>query len=357
MTRILVAGAGVAGLSVALRLLERGHRVTLVERGEVGKESSWAGGGILCPLLPWDYGETLNELALRSMNQYADWVDALETRSGCSAEFWRCGMDISGIGDPSKALEWCATHALAAQPSPAGPGQLRLPDIAQVRNPRLVEALRAAVLQAGGIIHTQCALDSISRQSGRVMSVHTTTGSFTADQVVLTTGAWAGMALPRLAATPNIRPIRGQMLLFKLEPGALETILYRDGLYLIPRRDGHILVGSTLENVGYDKSVDDTTLRQLHQGAAELLPVLASLHPVRHWAGLRPGAPDNIPIIGRHPEFDNVFVNTGQYRYGVTLAPASAEMLVDLMEGDTPVLDSTPFSWENAMNRSWTPAL
>lgn len=357
MTSVLVAGAGVAGLSVALRLLERGHRVTLVERGEVGKESSWAGGGILCPLLPWNYSETLNALALRSMNQYADWVDALENRSGCSAEFWRCGMDVSGIADRGTALTWCATHALPVQPSPTTADRLRLPDIAQVRNPRLVEALRVAVLHAGGIIHAQCALDSISHESGRVMAVHTTTRSFTADQVVLTTGAWAGMALPQLTATPNVRPIRGQMLLFKLEPGTLDTILYRDGLYIIPRRDGHILVGSTLENAGYDKSIDETTLRELHQGAAELLPVLSTLQPVRHWAGLRPGAPDNIPIIGRHPEFDNVFVNTGQYRYGVTLAPASAEMLVDLMEDRVPALDPTPFSWENAMNRSWTPAL
>lgn len=357
MTRVLVAGAGVAGLSVALRLLDRGHRVTLVERGEVGKESSWAGGGILCPLLPWDYSETLNELALRSMNQYADWIEALETRSGCSAEFWRCGMDISGIGNPGKALEWCRTHALAAQTSSAGPGHLRLPDIAQVRNPRLVEALRVAVLQAGGIIHPHCSLESLSHQSGRVVTVHTTTGSFTADQIVLTTGAWAGMTLPGLTGTPNVRPIRGQMLLFRLEPGILQTILYRDGLYIIPRRDGHILVGSTLENAGYDKSVDATTLRQLQQAAADLLPTLATLQPVRHWAGLRPGAPDNIPIIGRHPGFDNVFVNTGQYRYGVTLAPASAEMLVDQMEDRAPALDPSPFAWEQALGRAWTPAL
>ena len=142
-------------------------------------------------------------------------------------------------------------------------------------------------------------------------------------------------AWPNCLLRPNIRPIRGQMLLFKLQPGALDTILYRKGLYLIPRRDGHVLVGSTLEDVGFDKSTDAATRQRLHAAAAELLPALADVQPVQHWAGLRPGSPDNIPIIDRHPDFDNVFVNAGHYRYGVTLAPASAELLVALMEGKT----------------------
>ena len=143
------------------------------------------------------------------------------------------------------------------------------------------------------------------------------------------------------------------LLLFKLAPGVLDTIVYRKGLYLIPRRDGHILVGSTLEDVGFDKSTDMPTQQRLHAEAAELLPVLSSIQPIQHWSGLRPGSPDNIPIIDRHPDFDNVFVNTGHYRYGVTMAPASAELLVDLMEGNTPVLDPAPYRWQAAMLRRW----
>jgi glycine oxidase len=190
-----------------------------------------------------------------------------------------------------------------------------------------------------------------------MLAVHTPQGTFTADQFVLATGAWAGLALPGLPAAPHIRPIRGQMLLFKLEPGVLDTILYRNGLYLIPRRDGHVLVGSTLEDVGFDKLTDDATRLRLHAQATELLPALANVQPVQHWAGLRPGSPDNIPIIDRHPDFENVFLNAGHYRYGVTLAPASAELLVDLMEGKKPVLDPTPYSWQSALERRWTPNL
>jgi glycine oxidase len=171
------------------------------------------------------------------------------------------------------------------------------------------------------------------------------------------TGAWSGIALPGLAGVPNIRPIRGQMLLFKLAPGMLDTILYRKGLYLIPRRDGHVLVGSTLEDAGFDKATDDATRQRLQAAATELLPALAGQAPVQHWAGLRPGSPDNLPVIDRHPDFDNVFVNVGHYRYGVTLAPASAELLVDLMEGNTPALDPAPYRWQAALGRKWSDAL
>jgi glycine oxidase len=382
--------------------------VTVLERGAVGGESSWAGGGILSPLLPWGYAEAVSALALRSMAGYADWVAGIEAVSGRDAEFWRCGMLALEVADPEQALAWCATHGMAAEAFRLGATHLVfdslkaapkkspsvianevkqsgmsakskasgsprradscddgivpcipkenhiwLPDIAQVRNPRLVAALRAAVVQLGGVIREHCPATGVLTQGGRVTAVQTAAGTFQADSVVLASGAWSGLGLAGLTATPNVRPIRGQMLLFKLAPGVLDTIVYRNGLYLIPRRDGHVLVGSTLEDAGFDKSTDDATRRRLHAEAAELLPALAAIQPVRHWAGLRPGSPDNVPVIDRHPDFDNVFVNTGHYRYGVTLAPAAAELLVDLMEGKPPALDPAPYRWQAALDRHW----
>lgn len=350
---VLIIGAGASGLSAALALLQRGYRVVVLDRGTAGAESSWAGGGILSPLLPWDYAEPVSQLALRSMAGFGTWIAEVETRSGCATEFWRCGMDVLAPAQLDKALAWCQTHGISARFDPSESGsRLRLPEIAQVRNPRLLAALREAVLKLGGTIHTHCAVETLQSQAGQV-TAHATCGIFAAERLVLAAGAWSGLALPGLPGVPNIRPIRGQMLLFKLDPGVLSTILYRDGLYVIPRRDGHILVGSTLEDVGFDKSTDAATARRLHAEAVALLPALADAVPIRQWAGLRPGSPDNIPVIGRHPDFDNVFINAGHYRYGVTMAPASAELLADLMEGKTPALDPAPYSWAAAAARRW----
>ncbi len=337
----------------------------------MGNESSWAGGGILSPLLPWDYAEPVAALALRSMAGYADWVAGIEATSRMDAEFWRCGMLALKVAAPERALVWCAAHGMAAErggasspsfsrapetsrsPQILSSDSVWLPDVAQVRNPRLVAAMRAAVVQLGGVIREHCPATGVLTQGGRVTAVQTTTGPFYADSVVLATGAWAGLGLSNLPATPRIRPMRGQMLLFKLEPGVLNTVLFRHGLYLIPRRDGHVLVGSTVEDAGFDKTVDDATRQRLHDEAAALLPQLADRQPVQHWAGLRPGSPDNIPVIDRHPDFENVFVNTGHFRYGVTMAPASAELLADLMEGRPSALDPAPYRWQAALDRQW----
>ncbi|MEW6119425.1 MAG: FAD-dependent oxidoreductase [Pseudomonadota bacterium] len=353
MDSILILGAGASGLSTALALLKRGHRVSLIERGTAGGESTWAGGGILSPLLPWDYPEPVSRLALASMQAYAAWVGAIEQLSADTAEFWRCGMRVMGLASSREALDWCVAHGLHAEIPPGHPDSLWLPDIAQARNPRLASVLGTAVLRSGGALHRHTAGERAIVVAGHVVAIEAGGERHEADRFVLCTGAWAGLGLEGLPGVPNIRPIRGQMLLFKLEPGVLDTILFRNGLYIIPRRDGHILVGSTLEDAGFDKSTDAATASRLQAEAAELLPVLAAAAPVRHWAGLRPGSPDNIPVIGRHPDFDNVYINAGHYRYGVTMAPASAELLADLMTGKAPALDPTPYSWEAAATRRW----
>jgi glycine oxidase len=353
-SEVVIVGAGVSGLSAAYALLRRGCRVSLVERGTVGRESSWAGGGILFPLLPWHYAPAVNTLVLRALEAYPAWIEGIESRSKISAEYWTCGMTVH-TDAPEAALAWCASHDVAAQMiASSGPfARIGLPAVAQARNPRLIRALLEAVLALGARVIEHTTIANLSMRDSGIDLVLANQHRLSADQLVVATGAWACEGLPGVGGHASLRPVRGQMLLFRLPPGTLDTILYRDGLYLIPRRDGHILVGSTLEDAGFDKSTDAGTAQRLHADASTLLPQLAGVQPIRHWAGLRPGSPHNIPVIGPHPDFGKVFLNAGHYRYGLTMAPASAELLADLMTGVAPALDPTPYSWAAAQHRQW----
>ena len=170
-------------------------------------------------------------------------------------------------------------------------------------------------------------------------------GEYSAGGYIVTAGAWSRELLGSWALRLNIKPMRGQMLLFKSSPGVLLHIVLHQGMYLIPRRDGHILVGSTLEDVGFDKGTTSDAKAQLVAEARMLLPVLNDLEPMQHWAGLRPGSPENIPTIARHPQLDNLYINSGHFRYGVTMAPASAEMLADIASSRAPILDIDAYAW------------
>ena len=325
---IIIIGAGIAGLSCAWELAEKGASVTVLDRGRAGMEASWAGGGILFPLLPWDYPEEVTTLALRGAALYPDWTQALLESSGIDPEYIRCGMKVlPGKRSMGNASAWCAAHDVRLETGEDG--EYILPDVAQVRNPRLIRALRASLENRGVCIIENCEVRSLAREGGRIARLGTSDGNtWSARDYVVCAGAWSKMLLEPDLASPDIFPVKGQMLLFEAQ-NMLDTILLKDDLYLVPRKDGHILAGSTLEYAGFDKSV--TAARMLHEKAAEILPGLASKKPVGQWAGLRPGSPGNIPTIARHPEADNLYLNSGHFRYGVTMAPASAKILLGIL--------------------------
>ncbi len=344
-------GAGALGLATAEALLRQDVAVTVLERGLVGQESSWAGGGILSPLCPWDYPVEVNRLALHGAALFGDWAQALHQMTGIDPEYQRCGMLVLPPFDVQAAKRWCAAHGVACLPSPIGGGiegggeALFLPEVAQARNPRLLQALRARVVQLGGRIVEQCEVKQIVAEAGRVKQLATTQGEFSADTYVVTAGAWSKVLLGEHALRLDVKPIRGQMLLFKFDTPPLPHIVLQKDLYLIPRRDGHLLAGSTLEDVGFDKSTTDEARAMLLRRAAALLPALRGMPIVKHWAGLRPASPGNIPTIGRHPHLQNLYINSGHFRYGITMAPASVEVLLNEINGTLQPFDVSPYRW------------
>lgn len=347
MSDILIIGGGIIGLMSARELLLQGARVRLLERQKTGQESSWAGGGILSPLYPWRVHEAINRLFLWSHQHYPELASALHHHTGIDPEWVRSGLLVADAQSGRERVgEWVRDHALthawldrdqARELEPAVDWQdwhpLHLPEIAQVRNPRLLAAVRADVLRLGGEIIEQAAVTRIRVEEDRISGVETRERRYDADVYVLAAGAWSGElafnSIPE-AVDIGVQPVKGQMLIFKTEPGMLHHIILCDGKYLIPRQDGRVLVGSTLEYTGFEKVTTETALEELLAFARSWLPGIP-LNVEKHWAGLRPGSSQGVPYISRHPALRNLYLNTGHFRNGFVMAPASARLLSDLI--------------------------
>jgi glycine oxidase len=348
----LIIGAGAVGLTSAIALLQAGYKATLVERGNVGQEASWAGGGILSPLCSWDYQESVTRLAHRSMAMFAEVAESLHQTTGIDTEYQRSGMLVLPPLATERAQQWCEQYQFPAQlvsvsdnlplENQAG---LLLPEVAQVRNPRLISALRKRVEMLAGVILDQHEVQGFQYEAGRITALKTTKGRLFAEAYIVTAGAWSQQLLGEHALHIDIRPIRGQILLFKFDAQPFQHILLKKDLYLIPRRDGHVLVGSTLEDVGFDKSTTPEARASLLQRVYEIFPAWKNTQPIKHWAGLRPGSPDNVPTIARHPTINNLYVNSGHFRYGVTMSLASAELLLNEILGRTQPFSVEEYRW------------
>lgn len=330
---VVVVGGGIVGCLTAMQLRKQGHVVTLVERNiiaaQTSGESSWAGAGIAFPLLPWFYQDVVNELALAGARAYPAVSAELFAETGIDPECIRSGMLIQPPFDHQQAIEWCQRFGLEA----AVQGEnLLIPEVVQIRNPRLLQSLKAWLMKHGVTLREQTQLMPLQESTSPIKSWQTTAGeTLFADVFVVTSGAWSFELLKQTTSSLDIKPMRGQMLLYHMTPGVLPHIVYRDGFYMLQRRDGHLLAGSSLEDVGFDIGVTESMREEMLQKAEAILPALRGQPIIKHWSGLRPGTPHNIPSIGRHSQIENLFMNTGHFRYGVTMAPECARRIAALL--------------------------
>jgi glycine oxidase len=340
---------------VARELATAGARVTLMEKGELGREASWAGSGILSPLYPWRYPDAVTALSRWSQRRFADLAAELAEETDIDPEWLPSGFLIAEAAEAAEALAWARRQGVLVETLPAeglielepslvavGDG-LWLPETAQIRNPRLVKALARSLVLRGVDIKTQTETVAIERRGDRVIGVRTCNEFLSAEGVVVTAGAWSADLFGPLAADWHIAPVRGQMLLFHAAPDQVRHIVMRGDHYLVPRRDGRVLVGSTLEYVGFDKSTTAQAYETLHVAATALIPALVHCPVEHHWAGLRPGSAEGIPMIGEHPERRGLYVNAGHFRNGIVTGPASARLLADLILGRQLCVDPAPY--------------
>ena len=356
--KVVILGAGVIGLLSARLIALSGARVCVLDMGAVGREASWAGGGIVSPLYPWRYSPAVTELAHWSQDFYPGLARGLLADTGVDPEVHVTGLYWFDLEDQAEALAWAAregrplaevdiaeVYKRLPMLAPGFTRALQMQGVANVRNPRLVRALRQALLQMPNVtLHEHCPVTGLVREGGRICGVQTAQGELLADRVVVAAGAWSGELLAGLGIELPVEPVKGQMILYKCAADFLPSMLLAKRRYAIPRRDGHILVGSTLEFEGFDKTPTDSALASLKASAEALLPALAGAEVVGHWAGLRPGSPDGIPFIGPVPGHEGLWLNCGHYRNGLVLAPASCQLLVDLMLGREPIVDPTPYA-------------
>ncbi len=360
-----IIGGGVIGCSIAWRLAQAGLRVVVIERGEIGKEASWAAGGILGPLAEANQADEFYELAAASRAMYPEFAGELREASGLDIEYRTEGtlhLALSSADEEELDHRWRWQHeaglnvkqlnrecVLKLEPSinPSLRWALKFPDDHQVDNRRLAKALEVAARRSGVTFLTHTDASQLLSDGSQIHGVLTTRGEIRARTVILAAGSWS----TRLGHTQNfqIEPVRGQMVAIEMPEPPIAHVIYSCRAYLVPRHSGFVIAGSTTEHAGYDKRVTAGGIASIIERALEIAPSLAGQTIVETWAGLRPRLRsglhnDEWPVLGCDPRTKGLIYATGHYRNGILLAPITARAISELALGGKSSVNLRPFN-------------
>ena len=337
---VIIAGGGIIGLSLALELRRAGASVVVFDRGEPGHEASHAAAGMLAAS-DADLHPALRPLAMAAAEMYASFVDQLELLSGLQAGFSRPGvLYVAEEDEPISSCALSPEQVRQLEPALARESGVHLLEEACVDPRLLTQAAIAAAKRSGVAVHHDSRVEAVKLDDQHQPLVTTQRGTHNTGIFVNCCGAWAGEVAG--AAVPA-RPRKGQMLSVVAPECRLGHVVRSREVYLVPRKDGRILIGATVEDVGFDKQVDPDTIQHLHQAAANLVPSIGEGRILEAWAGLRPGSPDDLPIMGAG-RLPGTFVSTAHFRNGILLAPISALLMGQFIQGKKPDLEIQQFS-------------
>ena len=347
---VIVVGGGVIGLSVARAVARRGvSNVMLIERAGLGTEASFAAAGMLAPQAEADRADDFFRLACQSRDMYSSFAAALEDESGIDIELDTTGTIYLAFTDDDleeveQRYEWQTSAGFPVEKLNAREvnelepcvannlrAALRFPLDWQVENRRLLVALATANQKLGVRVVTGTTVESLRTDRDRITGVETSGGFVGTQKVVIAGGAWSDFIKAKGTPRLTIQPVRGQMICFETSPRLARHVIYSPRGYLVPRRDGRLLAGSTSENAGFDKRVTARGLHSILSNALEISPRIGNLPLINSWAGLRPRAGDNLPVLGRAGAIDGLYYATGHYRNGILLAPITGELLAGLI--------------------------
>ena len=357
---LLIVGGGAIGCAIAWEMAGEGWKVRLLDRQKPGAEASWAAAGMLSPSAEAPHLPPLVPLARAALDLYPGFVEQLESIAGIHTDFERQGSLVVFFGGRAnhtqgEFLAALARAGLDGEPLTGEEARRREPSLnpevaagvwfaeeASVDPRALGRALRAAAERRGVAIEAGAEVFRVLIERGRCRGVATAAGEISAARVVIAAGCYSA-TIEGVARYAPTRPVRGQMA--ALDGGAARprTMIRSERGYLVPRPDGRVFAGSTLENAGFDKSVTAGGLRKILNGAAEIAPSLENAVILETWAGLRPDSPDHLPILGP-TEIENLSIATGHYRDGILLAPITARLARAWLLGQPPEVSLDPFS-------------
>jgi glycine oxidase len=357
----VIAGGGLIGCAIALELSRTGLRVALFEAREPGREASWASAGILSPAPESSAMIAMVLLGQASMALYPDFIALVEETSGLSTGYRPKGTlqalfsrhakeELNtiialhhGLGLKAEAISAAEARELEPAISEEVEAAALRPDEASVDNRLLSAALLEAAKRGGAQISAASPVQSIWRENSHCRGVKLAGGErISARHTIIAAGCFSSQ-ISGVGEFAPVRPAKGQMLSLRCEAARIERVLWSERIYLVPRNDGRILAGATVEHVGFDKTVTASGIHANLDAAIELVPALAAARVEEVWAGLRPDTPDHLPIIGP-TDVEGLLIATGHFRSGVLLTPVTAKLIADHVAGMTPTLDCDRFS-------------
>lgn len=353
-SKVLIVGGGIIGLSIARELRKKGTgRITIVERGKIGQEASFAAAGMLSPTTETDKLDDFYHFCSQSSQLYPAFAVELFDETGVDIELDRSGTLYLAFTETDshklrERFEWLrnagllvellsAEDTLKAEPyiSAKVRESLFCPNDWQVENRKLLAALRKFAELNGIEIREQTAIQTLLNDNGKILGAANAAEKFLADTTILATGAWTSLIeLSEMPVPVKVKPIRGQMISYRPSKKLFRKVICSPRGYIVPRADGRILAGSTTEDVGFDKSITESGIEQLREAALEIAPGLANLEISDKWAGLRPLAADGLPILGEIAGVANLFLATAHYRNGILLAPITAKVVAEKIAED-----------------------
>ncbi len=365
--KIAIIGGGAIGLSLAWELAGRSHGVTLIDESAFGRKASWAGAGVLYPANFETATHPIEQLEAISNRVHKQWADQLMKLTGIDNGYRECGglyvaaspgevaSLVGSVGywhERNVAVDFIDAKAVARRYPDLCPKLVHgnafraayTPQESQICSPRHLEALESACKSLGVQLRPNCDVQQV-RETTNHVAVTIASSEHIFDAVVWACGAWTQQAIMRCMQRqgPDMVPVRGQMLLYFLDQRLDLPIINKGNRYIVPRDTGHVLVGATIEKVGFDETTTEEALEKLTRDAHELIPALTPGKIVKSWAGLRPGTWDAFPYMGKMPACERIFVSTGHFKTGLQLSAGASLAMADLIEEKTPEVDMTPF--------------